>query len=198
MKFKIIKRRLNFLHHVFHLDGNDLAIEVLEEERRLEISDLWSESLEDMKVLDISVHDLKTLNKYQWKQKTKEAVKAENRRQLLEDMKKYTKIQYSDLQNDDCVMKDYFKQFFLKDARTKFAIDCKMLVSVKSHFSSDKGFSDELWECEAGCGRVDSVRHITVCPGYEDLRTNRDLDNSLDQVHYFQDVIELRMGVDKY
>ena len=151
-----------------------------------------------MKSLDIPLNDLMTMNKYQWKRRTNEAVKSENRNQLLEEMKKYTKIQYSDLQNDDCVMKEYFRKYFLRDARTKFAMDCKMLITVKSHFSSDKEFSDDLWECEAGCGRVDSVRHIKVCPGYEDLRMNRDLDNTLDTVHYFQDVIELRMGVSKY
>ena len=138
------------------------------------------------------------MNKYQWKQRTKAAIKKENRNHLLEEMKKYTKIKYSDFQNEDCYMKEYFKIYFLRDARTKFAMDCKMLVSVKSHFSSDKEFSDELWECEAGCGKIDSVRHITLCPGYEDLRTNRGMNDSLDQVHYFQDVLELRMGVSKY
>ena len=95
-------------------------------------------------------------------------------------------------------MKQYFKYFTLNDARTKFAIDTKMLKTVKSHFSSDREFAEELWQCEAGCGRIDSIRHIEVCPGYEELRVNRDLEDSYDYVHYFQDVLQFSMGVNEY
>ena len=95
-------------------------------------------------------------------------------------------------------MKPYFKNFTLKDARMKFAIDSKMLETVKSNFSSDKEYADKLWQCEAGCGRIDSIRHIEVCPGYEEFRNNRDLEDSSDYVHYFQDVLQFRMGVKEF
>ena len=65
MKHKIVLRKLAFLHHVFHLNDNDLAKEVLEEERRLEISGLWSSSLEDMKLMNIPISNLKRMNKFQ-------------------------------------------------------------------------------------------------------------------------------------
>ena len=127
-----------------------------------------------------------------------ETVKDACRSELLQEMKSYTKIDYFEMENDDFEMKKYFKKYLLKDARTKFALDCKMLRTVKSNFSSDKEYRDELWECEAGCGRVDTIRHVQVCPGYEALRMNRNMNDSLDVVHYFQDVLELRMGVSKY
>ena len=95
-------------------------------------------------------------------------------------------------------MKEYFKKYSLEDARTKFALDTKMLQSVKTNFFSDKEYSKDLWQCEAGCGRVDSARHVMVCPGYEELRTNRNMEDSLDTVHFFQDVMKLRMNLTDY
>ena len=73
-----------------------------------------------------------------------------------------------------------------------------MLESIKTNFSSDKVFSNDLWQCEAGCGRVDSARHVMVCPGYKELRVNRDMNSTLDTVHFFQDVIKLRMNITNY
>ena len=74
MKFKIMIRKLAFLHHVFHLSEDDLAKEVLEEERRLEIPGLWSSSLEDMKQMNVPISDLTQMNKIQWKSCVREAV----------------------------------------------------------------------------------------------------------------------------
>ena len=157
MKHKIMKRKLLFLHHVYHLK-----------------------------------------DKCQWKRTISEAVKDDCRDELLHEMKSYSKLKFTELQNDDFSMKKYFKMYSLKDARTKFAVDCKMLQTIKSNLSSDKEYRDELWQCEAGCGRVDTIRHVQVCPGYEALRYNRDMDDSLDVVHYLQDVLELRMGINKF
>ena len=95
-------------------------------------------------------------------------------------------------------MKPYFKYFSLCDARTKFAIDTKMLKTIKTHFSSDREYTEDLWQCEAGCGRIDSIRHVEVCPGYEEFRVNRDLEDTYDYVHYFQDVLQFRMGVNEF
>ena len=54
-----------FLFHVFHLDSNVLAKEVLEKERRLELSGLWSEGLHVFRHLDNPLNALSDLNKEQ-------------------------------------------------------------------------------------------------------------------------------------
>ena len=113
-------------------------------------------------------------------------------------MKSLKKLDYSKLKSEEFAMKKYFKEYSLDDARTKFALDNRMFRSVKSDFSSDPEFTNDLWQCEAGCGRVDTISHVQVCPGYEKLRVNRNLEDSLELVHYFQDVLDLRMGLEKY
>ena len=67
-------------------------------------------------------------------------------------MKCLKKLNYSELMNEDHHMKQYFKDYTLKDARTKFALETKMLETVKTHFSSDNEFSDDLWQFEAHHG----------------------------------------------
>ena len=59
-------------------------------------------------------------------------------------------------------------------------------------------YAADLWGCEAGCGRVESLRHIQVCPGYAELWNNRSKDDTLDTIHYLQDVVMIRMGLTKY
>ena len=45
---------------------------------------------------------------------------------------------------------------------------------------------------------MDSIRHVQVCPGYQELRVNRNMGDSLDVVPFFKDVLDLRMGLEKY
>ena len=91
-------------------------------------------------------------------------------------------------------MKAYLKNMKLADARTMFSIKLKMTRTIKSHFMSDKKFATELWKCPEKCDRIDSIEHVTfACPQYEHLKVDRDLvNNDVDLVHFFQDVIELR------
>ena len=111
---------------------------------------------------------------------------------------KLKKLDYFSLKDEEFAMKTYFYQYSLADARTKFAVDTEMLSSVKMFYSSDPEYAADLWGCEAGCGRVESLRHIQVCPGYAELWTNRSKDDTLDNIHYLQDVVMIRMGLNKY
>ena len=78
---------------MYHLSPTDLAAEVLAEERRLELRGLWSESIEHLRQLDISVEELTTLNKVQWKRRMKEAVREDIRVAILEEMKSLKKLE---------------------------------------------------------------------------------------------------------
>ena len=112
-------------------------------------------------------------------------------------MMKLKKLDYFTLKDEEFGMKTYFHEYSLADARTKFAVDTEMLA-VKMSYSSNPEYAADLWGCEAGCGRVESLRHIQVCPGYAELWTNRSKDDTLDNIHYLQDVVMIRMGLNKY
>ena len=71
-------------------------------------------------------------------------------------------------------LKKYFHELTLQDARVKFAIDTNMLRGIKASFSSDPKNEADLWVCDF-CQRIQSTRHIKVCPYFEKERRNRDL-----------------------
>ena len=135
------------------------------------------------------------MTKMQFKRKVKEAVKNLNRRELIDEM---GKLDFFKFENEEFEMKKYFSDDSIDDARTEFATDTQMLMSVMTFSSPDPMFAADLWSCEAGCGRVDSLQHIQVCPGYSMYWENRSRDDMLDTVHYPQDVVNQRMGLTKY
>ena len=70
------------------------------------------------------------------------------------------------------------------------------------NFASDPEYTSKLWSCQ-GCaedkavydkveGNRDTQAHVMVCPGYADLRENKDLHDDKDLVKYFQLVIKQR------
>ena len=135
------------------------------------------------------------MTKMQFKRKVKEAVKNLNRRELIDEM---GKLDFFKFENEEFEMKKYFSDDSIDDARTEFATDTQMLRSVMTFYSSDPMFAADLWSCEAGCGGADYLRRIQICPGYSMYWENRSRDNTLDTIHYLQDVVDLRMGLSKH
>ena len=188
-------KKLRLMHHIAHLEENSLANEIFNEERRLGIPGLWQECKDYLKELSIPLEDFFHSSKNQWKKRTEVKIKDYNERDLLNEIKGYKKLKYDELIDEGCEMREYFKLYTLKDARTKFAMDTKMLPSVKSHFPSEKCFMDNLLKCEK-CERIDTISHIKICPGYENLREGKDMDQEINVIHYFQEVLKSRMEFD--
>ena len=155
---------------------------------------LWTEGLECLRQLGIPLENLVNMNKIQFRKEVKEAAKKLNKEQLLQEMKHLKKLDFLKMKDDDFEIKRYFHEYSLEDARTKFSVDNQMFT-VKMCYSSDPEFTADLWVCEAGCGRVESLRHIQVCPGYAELWVNRSKEDTLDTIHYLQDVVKIRMGL---
>ena len=126
-----------------------------------------------------------------------EAVIDYNRKSLLEMIEPYKKMNVCYLSDEKFEMRKYFHELGLEKARTAFAIDTQMLKTVKSIYPSDKRNEDDLWTCDQ-CTRVDSIRHLTRCPYFTELRENKNLhDNREDIVTYFQEVIEIRLDFEQ-
>ena len=85
-----------------------------------------------------------------------------------------------------------FFNMTLEKARLKFSIDTQMLKGVKVNFSSEPKYEDKLWQCEF-CLRVDSTRHIKICPFFKEQRADKNLNDDNDLISYFQEVMMIRM-----
>ena len=137
MKNKTSIKKLKFMHHVVHLEEDSLAKEIFNEENRFEFPGLWKECTELMEELDIPIDKVYDSSKGEWKRLVNARVEENNKKELLEQIKSYKKIQFDVLKDEKCEMRPYFKEYSLKDVRTKFAIETKMLHTVKSHFPSE-------------------------------------------------------------
>ena len=108
------------------------------------------------------------------------------------------------------VAKDFKRQAYLTslnlaDARWRFKSNASMTPTVKMNFPSDEEFASQLWSC-SGCGNSDlgyelagsrdTQQHIMLCPGYEELRENKNLEDDRDLVKYFSQVIKRRQDLD--
>ena len=109
-------------------------------------------------------------------------------------MKKYKKLNVDDFKNENCSAKEYLSSMFLSQARLNFKLRAKMAPTVQINFMSDPKFASNLWAC-VGCESVsqsgkivrnmDSQSHILSCPGYADLRLDKDLSQDKDLFEYF-------------
>ena len=60
----------------------------------------------------------------------------------------YKKLNSIGINNDMFETKPYFYELNLSQARIMFAIDTKMLKTIKSNYPSDKKYEDDLLECQ--------------------------------------------------
>ena len=84
------------------------------------------------------------------------------------------------------------KKLKYEEALVKFRLRTKVVKTVKTHFKSDKIFSEELWTCDE-CSKLDTSDHLLHhCPKYDDLREELDFNKDEDLVTFFRKVIERR------
>ena len=64
----------------------------------------------------------------------------------------------------------------------RFKLKCGMAPMIMMNFPSDVNYAKQHWNC-SGCADV-KIGGEVVCPGYEVLRHNINLDNDRDLVQY--------------
>ena len=197
MEFRILEKKLTFLHHLEHLPDSALAKEVLKIQTEEGLPGIYNECREFL--AHFKIFDLKQYSKQQFKKLVRAKIKVMNKNRILEEAKSknYKKIEFSKLASDNFELKEYLKNFSVEDARLNFKIKSYMTPGVKMNFQSDKLFTRELWACEecrreTKLGLRDTQEHVLICPAYESLRLDKDLDNDLDLVVYFRSVLQLR------
>ena len=135
-----------------------------------------------------------------------------NRNQLLEDSKRYKKVNYESLVNEDFKRKPYFSQLKLAEIRDRFRISSKMVEGIKANFPSKFRKSGESLKCTS-CKNVLQSNHslnntteenlesqshfLEICPVFSDLRSQYDTNSDTGMVGFFKAVILRRVeGID--
>ena len=120
-------------------------------------------------------------------------MKNKNRDDLLNMTKKYRKIDYFEKKEETYEKKDYLKRMTLENCRVMFSLRSQMTRTIMTHFSSDKGYENELWTCISCKSKIDSIFHAKNCLFYSNLRQkypNLESDDQL--VEYFKEILKIR------
>ena len=190
MKYRIVKRKLGFFHHLSSLESSSVASRVARVEDRAGYPGLVQEYKSHCAELGLS--NPTKYSKLSWKNSLKNAIIDANRKCLLDEIKRrYEKLDHETLKNEKYEIKDYVRNLTLHDGRLRFQIRSKMVRSVKFNYTSDPKYSSQLWLC-THCDKMDSQSHIIKCESYKHLREGKSLENDKDLVDYFREVISLR------
>ena len=112
---------------------------------------------------------------------------------MIKKIKTYKKLSYDQLSTERFEFKSYLDNLNLSDARKRLKIRAMMVDCVKFNFQSDPTFTSQNWKCS--CDEENSPiqpqKHLEICPKYEDLRNEFDLNSDEGLVNYF-DAILLR------
>ena len=194
VKYRIIKRKLLFFHHLENLPPGCLAKEIVEVQKVNNLPGLVKECLDVLH--KAGIYDVSSYPKKQWKNVVDKLCKKMNEDDLLQQMKNYKKLDLNELKQENCKLKDYMSSLNLHSARLRFKIRAKMTPTIQMNFKSDKAFKANNWIC-LGCdsSNLDTQAHVLICSGYTDLRDGKNLEIDKDLVDYFSAVIRRRMNI---
>ena len=200
MKYRILMKKLLFLHHLATSPTDTLAKEILDVQHKLSLPGLSQECQPSLNQWGIT--KVESYSSLEWKRFVKAKIQELNREDLKEQSKPYKKINHGQSTDDQFGRMEYISKLNISEARTKFKLNTRMTPSIKMNFPSDSAFAKQFWTCP-GCtdgvmdellvGSRDTQQHVLICPGYAQLREDLDLKEDKDLVHYFTQVIKIRM-----
>ena len=191
----ILQKKLCFLHHLSNLEEGSLAREILEIQEENSYRGLFSECEEYINKLGRD--KLRQMSKYQWKKEVRRFIEQKNEKELLQDIKKYKKLDHGEFEKEKFARKDYFHNLDLEGVRTRFRISSKMVPTIRKNFS--RKYRQQTLTCPAcsslqGEKYLDTQEHVlTVCSAYSDLRNELNLGEDKDLVTFFKSVLERRI-----
>ena len=203
IKYRILMKKLLFLHHVATLPTNTLAREVYDIQEKLDLPGLVQECKEFLVMNEIT--QVSKFSAQQWKTLVKRKIVEMNKAEIICEMKSSKKMGNVDFDSDTFERQAYLSTLHLHEARMKFKINSFMTPTVKMNFPSDEEFTRQFWACSGcasdggggeGIGSRDTQQHIMICPGYAEFRERINLENDRDLVKYFAKVIKHRQDDD--
>ena len=192
MKYRIIMKKLLFLHHLVGLDDQSLAKQVLSVQDHHDLPGLVTEC-KDL-IVKFKLPNILKIRKSKnvWKSIVKKKVLEENSKELKEELSKYRKLEDSEFLEEEFGRQPYTKQLDLASVRTKFKFRTKMTQYVKMNFSNSTQYSDDLWRCDSCRTNIDSQNHVLWCGSYASLRQGKDMRKDEDLCTYLQEVFKIR------
>ena len=189
IKYRILQKKLLFIHHLYTLPSSSLAKEVLNLQESLNLPGLIKECNQVLK--DNNLFQIDKYTKAQWKLSVKGLIMKLNEDELIAMSKKYKKIDF-DTSSESKLRHSFLKDLKVHDARMLFRIRSKMVQTIQMNFPSDKTFTANLWTCVACKAERDTQSHVMRCEKYSMYREGLDLANDLDCVKYFQKIVRIR------
>ena len=196
IKYRILKNKLIFYHHLATLPSSSLAQEIFSPQESLELPGLATEC-QDFLITN-RIDRVKLYSKLEWKRHIKNIVCRMVEDDLRTDSLASKKINFT---GESFGRKHYIGEMKTNDGRLMFKYRSRMTPEVQMNFMSNTDYARDMWTC-TGCKTVenekswkkDSQEHILICPGYSELRQNKDLTSDGDLVAYFREVILLRQN----
>ena len=149
MANRIIMKKLLFLYHVASLPVGTIARDLYESQLKHEdgVSSLVTECAPFLR--EFGIQNIRAFSKHQYKTLIKKKIHERNKSQLVEMSRKYKKIDFSEICEDNFKMKPYFKTLSTNQARWKFRIISHM-TRLAMNYRNERKFRDRGWLC-LGC-----------------------------------------------
>ena len=188
---------MNFLHHLANLPADSLAGEIflVQEEREIGIVKELKEHLQKMGNVNP-----KDVSKTVWKKKTKQYIEEKNRKDILQDIRNYKKLNHDELSAEKFERKKYFSEMNLENARVMFKVKSQVLPTIRKNFPQK--YRKESLLCPScrdlniSIPEEDTQFHVaTVCPAFSEFRHEKDLvNNDHDLIEFYKKVIDYRIN----
>ena len=190
MPLSIFKGKTTFYHHICCLPRNSIAHQVMLIQERLSFPSLRNEIIDFLNKYEII--DVSKFSKQSWKSFVNEKIGRLNREYIINNSKKYKRLDYVSMGCEEFEIKDYFHHLNLADSRLKFRERSHCMTTCRTDYPSDIENVRAMFKCHH-CDEIDSLDlHWKSCQGYKHLRENRDLNVDSDLVGYYRDIINLR------
>ena len=196
MKYRVIMKKLLFLHHLKRLDDSTLANQVLMVQYRLQLPGLVAECMQYIQTYKLPNIMKVEMSESEWKTHVKSCIRDANAKELKTEMSKYRKLDDSEMLNETFERKPYLRQLNLESARTKFKFRTKMTRFVKMNYSSSVEYTEDMWRCDSCRTKICTQSHVLWCSAYSSLREEKDLNKDEDLCNYLREVHKIRQKLE--
>ena len=192
MPHRILKEKLILYHHIKSLPSKALAHKVLLTQEDLRLGGLYEEVCPFL--VRHRVVNVLEFSKVKWKTFVSEKINSENREYLIQWSEKYKKVDSISIACEKYERKDYLNKLNLAQSRLKFRVRSNCMKTCRVHYSSDRENIRAMFKC-FHCDNIDSFPvHWRTCDVYSKFRESKCLDNDVDLLNYYQQIINLRIS----
>ena len=190
MKYRVHKGILNLVKHISQLDEEDLANEVLQEQRKHSWPGLSKEAENIANDLDIDGLYDGHISKKEFKRKVRDAIEKCNDAEIKKDMESYKKMKI--MEEETNKNNKFIKKEDISNGRILFRHRSEMYESKGNY---KQRYKDTNLLCDSCESEVDDYLHVLYCSSYKELRDGKSLKNDTDLAIYLKKVLRIRTNL---